>query len=156
MVGKSVKGTLKSKQSQPSPPTLAIESYGYALTGRVECLSANHPPVASLRLQAYRDMARSLGYPLAVVSLVRLTSRGVCMCVQCTDTWHCFFLAIVLFGFSFCCWILAVYTSMYLCTPWRMYLWWSLCTLYLLACQVGVAIGDSGLCCCVCVTSFKY
>ena len=69
VVGKSVKGTLKSKQSQPSPPTLATESYGYALTGRVECLSANHPPVAPLRLQAYRDTAHSLGYPLAVVSL---------------------------------------------------------------------------------------
>ena len=41
----------------------------------------------------------------------------------------------------------------------RMYLWWSLCTLYsctlyLLACQVRVTIGDSCLCCCVCVTSF--
>ena len=67
----SVKCTLKSKQSQPSPPTLATESYGYALTGRVECLSANHPPVAPLRLQAYRDTARSLGYPLAVVSLIK-------------------------------------------------------------------------------------
>ena len=28
----------------------------------------------------------------------------------------------------------------------RMYLWWSLCTLYLLACQVRVTVGDSGLC----------
>ena len=28
----------------------------------------------------------------------------------------------------------------------RMYLWWSLCTLYLQACQVRVTIGDSGLC----------
>ena len=62
MVGKSVKGALKSKKSQPSPPTLATESYGYALTGTVECLSANHPPVAPLRLQAYRGTARSLGY----------------------------------------------------------------------------------------------
>ena len=35
----------------------------------MECLSANHPPVAPLCLQAYRDTARSLGYPLAVVSL---------------------------------------------------------------------------------------
>ena len=50
---------------------LPTESYGYALTGRVEYLSANHPPVAPLRLQAYRDTARSLGYPLAVVSLVQ-------------------------------------------------------------------------------------
>ena len=31
----------------------------------------------------------------------------------------------------------------------RMYLWWSLCTLYLLACQVRVITGDSGdLCLC--------
>ena len=36
-----------------------------------------------------------------------------------------------------------------------MYLWWSLCTLYLLACQVKAIVGDSGLCCCVCVTSFQ-
>ena len=67
----SVKCTLKSKQSQPSPLIVATESYGYALTGRVECLSANHPPVAPLRLQAYRDTARSLGCPLAVVSVVQ-------------------------------------------------------------------------------------
>ena len=31
----------------------------------------------------------------------------------------------------------------------RMHLWWSLCTLYLFACQVRVTVGDSGLCCCV-------
>ena len=37
----------------------------------------------------------------------------------------------------------------------QMYLWWSLCSLCLLACQVRVSIGDSGLCCCVCVTSFE-
>ena len=37
----------------------------------------------------------------------------------------------------------------------RMYLWWSLCALYLLACQVRVTVGDLGLCCCVCVTSFE-
>ena len=30
-------------------------------------------------------------------------------------------------------------------------LWWSLCTLYLHACQVRVTVGDSGLCCCTCV-----
>ena len=30
---------------------------------------------------------------------------------------------------------------------------WSLCTLYLLACQVRVTVG---LCCCVCVTSFRH
>ena len=51
----------------------------------------------------------------------------------------------------------------------RMYLWWSLRILYLHACQVGVTVGDSGLCrslllylcyvlericvtCCICVT----
>ena len=34
-------------------------------------------PVAPLRLQAYRDTARSLGYPLAVVSLVKLTLRAL-------------------------------------------------------------------------------
>ena len=32
--------------------------------------------------------------------------------------------------------------------------WWSLCTLYLHACQVRVTVGDSGLCC-PCVTYFK-
>ena len=37
----------------------------------------------------------------------------------------------------------------------RMYLWWSLRTWYLLACQVRVTVGASGLCCCVCVTSFE-
>ena len=31
----------------------------------------------------------------------------------------------------------------------------SLSTSYLLACQVRVTLGDSGLCCCVCVTSFE-
>ena len=40
----------------------------------MERLSANHPPVAPLRLQAYRDTAGSLGYPLAVVSLVKRTT----------------------------------------------------------------------------------
>ena len=34
----------------------------------------------------------------------------------------------------------------------RMYLWWSLCTLHLHACQVKLTVGDSGLCCCTCVT----
>ena len=33
----------------------------------------------------------------------------------------------------------------------RMYLLWSLCTLYLHACQVRVTVGDAGLCCCTCV-----
>ena len=36
----------------------------------------------------------------------------------------------------------------------RVYLWWSLCTLYLLACQVRVPWGDLSLCC-VHVKSFK-
>ena len=31
-----------------------------------------------------------------------------------------------------------------------------LCTLYLPTCQLRVTVGDSGLCCCVCVTSFKH
>ena len=34
----------------------------------------------------------------------------------------------------------------------KMYLRWSLCTLYLHACQARVTVGDSGLCCCTCVT----
>ena len=37
----------------------------------------------------------------------------------------------------------------------RMYLWWSLCTLYLHACQVRVTVGNSCLCCCACVTYFE-
>ena len=37
---------------------------------------ANHPPVAPLRLQAYRDTARSLGCPLAVLSLGRSRQVG--------------------------------------------------------------------------------
>ena len=37
----------------------------------------------------------------------------------------------------------------------RMYLWWSLCTLHLHACQVRVTVSDSGLCCCVRLTSFE-
>ena len=40
--------------------------------------------------------------------------------------------------------------TLYEAHPLRMYLWWSLCTLYLLACQVRVIIGDSGLCCTLC------
>ena len=32
---------------------------------------------------------------------------------------------------------------------------WSLCTLYIHACQVRVTVGDSGLCC-TCVTSFGH
>ena len=37
---------------------------------------------------------------------------------------------------------------------WRVYLWWNLRTLYLLACQVKVTASDAGLCCCVpCYTS---
>ena len=38
----------------------------------------------------------------------------------------------------------------------RMYLWWSLCALYLHACQVRVTVGDSGLCCCTCVAYFEH
>ena len=36
-----------------------------------------------------------------------------------------------------------------------MHLQCNLCTLCLPACQVRVAVGDSGLCCCVSVTSFE-
>ena len=36
-----------------------------------------------------------------------------------------------------------------------MYLWWSLCPLYFLAYQLRVTVGDSDLCCCVCVTSIE-
>ena len=36
----------------------------------------------------------------------------------------------------------------------RVYVWWSMCTFCLRACQVRVTIGDSDLCC-VCVTSFE-
>ena len=37
----------------------------------------------------------------------------------------------------------------------RMYLRWSLCTLHLHSCQLRVTVGDSGLCCCTCVTYFE-
>ena len=42
----------------------------------------------------------------------------------------------------------------------RIYLWWSLCSWYSVyvlphACHVRVTVGDSGLCCCVCVTYFE-
>ena len=38
----------------------------------------------------------------------------------------------------------------------RIYLWlYTLCSLYLYACQVRVTVGDSGLCCCACVTYFE-
>ena len=36
-----------------------------------------------------------------------------------------------------------------------MYLWCSLCALHLLSCQVRVTVGNSGLCCFVCVMPFK-
>ena len=38
----------------------------------------------------------------------------------------------------------------------RMYLRWNSCTLYLHACQVRVTVGDTGLCCCTCVTYFEW
>ena len=37
----------------------------------------------------------------------------------------------------------------------KMYLWQSLCTLYLLKCQVRITVGDSGLYCCTYVTYFE-
>ena len=36
-----------------------------------------------------------------------------------------------------------------------MYLWWSLCTLYLHACRVIVTVGNSDLCCCTCIMYFE-
>ena len=45
-----------------------------------------------------------------------------------------------------------VYTSNVKLLSLRMCLWRSLCSLYLLACQMKVTVGDSGLCCCVYVT----
>ena len=43
-----------------------------------------------------------------------------------------------------------IYTDLsYLC------IWWGLCTLYLLVWQVTITVGDSGLCCCVRVTSVE-
>ena len=41
--------------------------------------------------------------------------------------------------------------------PLRMYLWWSLRTLYkhLQACHVRVTVEDSGFCCCACVMAFE-
>ena len=70
-------------------------------------------------------------------------------------------------GFSFLssiylmlvCWIFLIWNlscaciKLHLYEYLRMYLWWSLCTLYLHACQVRVTVGDSGLCCCTFVTS---
>ena len=50
-----------------------------------------------------------------------------------------------------CVWI-EFYTSNVKLLSLRMCLWRSLCTLYLLACQMKVTVGDSGLCCCVYVT----
>ena len=38
----------------------------------------------------------------------------------------------------------------------RMYTWWSLCTLYLHACQVRLTVCNSGLCYCTCVTYFEH
>ena len=70
----------------------------------------------------------------------------VCLCGSGEDTWSVFSLQV---GeqcecfFFFLCFFLKM-----------MYLWWRLRTLYLLACQMRVTVGDSGLCCCVCVTSF--
>ena len=57
-----------------------------------------------------------------------------------------------------CCWVCLKWRE-YIC-HWgasflRMCLWWSLCTLCLLACQVRGTVGDSGFCWCFCVTSFR-
>ena len=57
-----------------------------------------------------------------------------------------------------CCWVCLKW-RVYICHWWasflRMCLWWSLCTLCLLACQVRVTVGDSGLCWWFCVMAFK-
>ena len=37
----------------------------------------------------------------------------------------------------------------------RMYIWWSSCPTYSLACQVRVTLGYSRICCCICLTSFE-
>ena len=40
----------------------------------------------------------------------------------------------------------------------RLYRWWSLCTLYLHACQMRVTVGNSGFCCLLvwCLSSNNY
>ena len=43
----------------------------------------------------------------------------------------------------------------FFCRSQKMYLWWRSCTFYLHACHVRVTVGDLGLCCCSCVTSFE-
>ena len=155
----SVKCTLKSKQSQPSPPTLATESYSYALTGRVECLSANHPPVAPLPLQAYRDTARSLGYPLTVESLM-----CVILCFFYLDAHYVCYTMLFLSRCTSCVLYYAFSISMHITYV-------ILCLFSALSRRVGalqisiiiiftgkpvrVTIVDSGVCCCVCVTSFE-
>ena len=69
----------------------------------------------------------------------------VCLCGSGEDTWSVFSLQI---GEQCECFFLLLFLKI-------MYLWWRLRTLYLLACQMRVTVGDSGLCCCVCVASFE-
>ena len=66
-------------------------------------------------------------------------------------------------GIHFCVlWFVVIFLFSFLCLTefipllmMAMYLWWSLCTLYLLACQVRVTVGDSDLFCYDCVMSFQ-
>ena len=71
----------------------------------------------------------------------------VCVCV-CVCVWFCSLVLKKKKGFE-------VLRFEFEVLP-LMYLWWSLCTFYLHAHQVRVTVGDSGLCCCACVTSFKH
>ena len=67
---------VRDKVTKQCPQTTASEEKGEPKRYRTEVLPltsltarpnrlSNHPPVAPLRLQTYRDTARSLGYPLA-------------------------------------------------------------------------------------------
>ena len=75
-------------------PTLATKRYGYAL-------SANDLTVAPLRLQAYRDTARSHGCSISVQTTasvsysISFVSQQLCGCVVCL-WWLCFLRVFVL------------------------------------------------------------
>ena len=53
--------------------------------------------------------------------------------------------------------LVIIYTRELISTQnmWHRYLWWSLCAVYLHACQVRVTVGNSGLCCCTCIMYFE-
>ena len=72
---------------------------------------------------------------------------SVCMCIyKCVCVHACHIVCMLL---SVCvvismCTVFAVgHELMIFVTNQRMYLWWSLCTLYLHACQMRVTVGDS-------------